>query len=324
MKFVPMKALLTLNFENNNVGGKLSTELALIPNLKTIMVAGNAFKLPRLQVVNKGSAAVLEWLKNNCVIPKSEPTKDKEDDQKQSTSAGPAAEAEGGDSKEPEDYQDDGEEPKIPDITPDTVIMKTKILEMDKKTEIPKAMWDQGLVCGITRLSLQQCKLAEVPAPVIKLRCTLKELELGQNILKELPGAIGRMVKLTKLTLNNNQISALPTEMGKLVDLEELNLSHNKFTEVPEPIYELKALNSLIMANNQITNVEGMKFVPMKALLTLNFENNNLGKLSTELGLIPNLKNIMVAGNTFKIPRIQIVNRGSAAVLEWLKSRCPQ
>ena len=85
---------------------------------------------------------------------------------------------------------------------------------MDKKTEIPKAMWDQGLVCGITRLSLQQCKLAEVPAPVIKLRCTLKELELGQNILKELPGAIGKMVKLTKLTLNSNQISALPTEMG--------------------------------------------------------------------------------------------------------------
>ena len=92
--------------------------------------------------------------------------------------------------------------------------MKTKILEMDKKTEIPQAMWDQGLVCGITRLSLQQCKLAEVPAPVIKLRCTLKELELGQNILKELPGAIGKMVKLTKLTLNSNQISALPTEMG--------------------------------------------------------------------------------------------------------------
>ena len=67
-----------------------------------------------------------------------------------------------------------------------------------------------------------------------------------------------------------------------------------------------------------------MKFVPMKALLTLSFENNNIGKLSRELGLIPNLKNIMVAGNTFKQPHIRVVSKGSASVLEWLKNQCPQ
>jgi len=258
--------------------------------------------------------------KPETISSESEPAKDKEDDKEKSTDS--AAEAEGDDSKKPEEDQDDGEGPKIPDITPDNHIMKTKILEMDRKTEIPKAMWDQGLVCGITRLSLQQCKLAAVPEQVFTLRCTLKELELGQNILKEVPAAIGKMVKLTKLTLNNNQISALPTEMGKLVNLEELNLSHNKFADVPEPIYELLALCSLILANNQISNVEGIKFVPMKALSTLSLENNNLNKLSSELGLIPNLKTIMVGGNSFKIPRIQIVQRGSAAVLEYLKGRC--
>ena len=84
---------------------------------------------------------------------------------------------------------------------------------MDRKTEIPSAMWDQALVCGIARLSLQFCKLAEIPEQVFLVRCTLKELELGDNNLTAIPAAIGKMKRLTKLTLNKNKLTELPKEI---------------------------------------------------------------------------------------------------------------
>ena len=139
-------------------------------------------------------------------------SKEKENEKEQSTSS----DAEGDDSKKPEEDQEEEDEdkPTIPDVRPDQLIKNTKTIDMNHKIEIPSSIWDQGLVCGITRLSLQQCKLAEVPKQVFTLRCTLKELELGQNKLKEVPADIGRMKKLTKLTLNHNQITALPKELG--------------------------------------------------------------------------------------------------------------
>jgi len=244
----------------------------------------------------------------------------KENEKEQSTSA------EGDDSKKPEEDQEeeDEEKPKIPDVRPDPLIKNTKTIDLNRQIEIPSSMWDQGLVCGITRLSLQHCQLSAIPEQVFTLRCTLKELELGQNKLKQVPVDIGRLKKLTKLTLNHNQISSLPKEIGKLANLEDLNLSHNQFAELPEPVLQLKGLCSLILANNQISKLEGMKLVPLKALTLLSIENNNLSKLSVELGLIPNLKTIMVSGNSFRIPNTTIISKGSAEVLEYLRNKCPQ
>ena len=104
--------------------------------------------------------------------------------------------------------------PTIPDVKPDEVMMQTKTMELDRKLDFPPALWDQALVCGIVRLSLQHCSLGAVPEQVFTLRGTLQELELGQNNIREVSPEMGKMVKLRKLNLINNNLKELPQEMG--------------------------------------------------------------------------------------------------------------
>ena len=92
-------------------------------------------------------------------------------------------------------------------------MMQTKTMEMNGKLDFPTELWDQALVCGIARLSLQGCSLGSVPEQVYTLRGTLQELELGQNNIREISPEMGKMVKLRKLNLINNSVKELPQEM---------------------------------------------------------------------------------------------------------------
>ena len=62
----------------------------------------------------------------------------------------------------------------------------------------------------------------------------------------------------------------------------------------------------------------------MSSLVCLDLENNNIGRLPPELSLIPNLRTLLVMGNTFKIPRADVLAKGSAEVIAWLKNKVPQ
>lgn len=62
----------------------------------------------------------------------------------------------------------------------------------------------------------------------------------------------------------------------------------------------------------------------MSSLVCLDLENNNIGRLPPELCLIPNIRTLLVLGNTFKIPRADVLAKGSAEVIAWLKNKVPQ
>ena len=62
----------------------------------------------------------------------------------------------------------------------------------------------------------------------------------------------------------------------------------------------------------------------MTSLVCLDLENNNIGRLPPELSMIPNLRTLLVMGNTFKIPRADVLAKGSAEIIAWLKNKVPQ
>lgn len=54
---------------NNNSINKLPPELGLVESLRVLGVEGNTFRVPGRRIVEAGSAALLEWLRNRCVVP---------------------------------------------------------------------------------------------------------------------------------------------------------------------------------------------------------------------------------------------------------------
>ena len=54
---------------NNNSINRLPPELGFVESLRVLGVEGNTFRVPGRRVVEAGSAALLEWLRNRCVVP---------------------------------------------------------------------------------------------------------------------------------------------------------------------------------------------------------------------------------------------------------------
>ncbi|KAL5258185.1 hypothetical protein ACHWQZ_G012972 [Mnemiopsis leidyi] len=283
-----MSKLKRLDVSNNSLN-ILPPQLALMDNLFSLSVEGNPLRTMRREIIAKGTNAIKDYLKLKL---------------------------------QPDSLEEAG--PTIPDIKPDEIMMQTKTLELDRKTTVPNELWDQAVVCSIVRLSMQYCGLTVIPEQALNLRGSLQELELGSNNLHQLPPEIGKLVKLRKLNLLNNNLKELPEEISSLVALEDVNLGQNKFEHIPECLYSLPGICNLIISNNQIRTVEPAKLITMTSLVCLDLENNNIGRLPPELSLIPNIRTLLVMGNTFKIPRADVLAKGSAEVIAWLKNKVPQ
>ena len=64
----------------------------------------------------------------------------------------------------------------------------------------------------------------------------------------------------------------------------------------------------------------------MKGLHVLDVTGNELGHLEPKLGLLgaEGLRTFLVGGNTFRVPRRDVVEKGTGAVLTYLRGRIPQ
>ena len=98
----------------------------------------------------------------------------------------------------------------------------------------------------------------------------------------------------------------------------------NKFKQLPDCVFTLSSLEHLLAGGNQIEKVDANGLLNLSKLATLSLQNNNISQVPPELGLIPSLKNLQLEGNTFRIPRQNILQQGSLAVIEYLKGRVPR
>lgn len=102
--------------------------------------------------------------------------------------------------------------------------------------------------------------------------------------------------------------------MKDLIIIKRLN-------EFPAGVYDLPSLEVLLLNNNHIKEIDGGKIVKMKRLTTLNMQNNDLSLVPNELGKAVQLRSLLLEGNAFRLPRTQILAKGTEAILEYLRSR---
>ncbi|ORZ01519.1 hypothetical protein BCR43DRAFT_434119 [Syncephalastrum racemosum] len=167
-------------------------------------------------------------------------------------------------------------------------------------------------------LQLGHNLLIEIPPALSDLKSTLVHLNLEHNRLREFSVPCD-FPSLKTLNLSNNRITRMAVETEQLPQLNEINLNFNMLSALPENLAAcLPALRILRANSNKIENISANMFENMEII---DLGNNDIGLLPPELGAITSIRELMVYGNRFRVPRPAVLDQGTQAILEFLRRR---
>lgn len=75
--------------------------------------------------------------------------------------------------------------------------------------------------------------------------------------------------------------------------------------------------------DNKVTVVDAVLLATLPRLAVLDLANNDINQVPPELGLLSGLRSLGLEGNTFRIPRHEVLAKGTACVLGYLRDRIP-
>ncbi|NVM53267.1 MAG: TIR domain-containing protein [Candidatus Helarchaeota archaeon] len=160
----------------------------------------------------------------------------------------------------------------------------------------------------IRDLELANLGLTELPDTFGKLK-TIRSLNLTRNKLKKLPESFHELELLENLELKENELIELPPQFGHLRYLRTLKLHSNKLEGLPLDFGNLFLLGDLKLYHNKL------KFLPhsfgqLKSLEYLNLSTNHIEKLPdsmTNLGQY-RLKEVRISNNPLTPQAKQILD----------------
>lgn len=204
-------------------------------------------------------------------------------------------------------------------------ITTLKLLEYSDKqaAEIPAAVFDAVGTNPVATVNFSKNQLREIPPRLVELKDSVCDVSLGFNKISSISSELCLLHKLTHLDLRNNVLTALPEGMEALKRLHTINLAFNRFKVFPSVLYHLPALETILLSNNQVGSIDPVQLKGMDKLGTLDLQNNDLLQVPPELGNCENLRSLLLEGNPFRTPRAAVLAKGTAAVLEYLRSRIP-
>ncbi|KAK1754217.1 hypothetical protein QBC47DRAFT_325344 [Echria macrotheca] len=211
----------------------------------------------------------------------------------------------------------------------------------------------------LDRSNTQSSTLHPVVCSKVAASHKIYEVQLHHNLLTALPDSLTFFAEtLTALSLAHNQLvgeSYMGGPSGNegldLPALKELNLASNHITGLGPLIAHLRApklqkldvscnriaalpsgtqlrdafpsLDVLLMANNHLVELDPES---IKGLRVVDAGNNDIAHLNPRLGLLGGaggLERLEVSGNRFRVPRWNVLERGTEATLRWLRGRVP-
>jgi Leucine-rich repeat (LRR) protein len=168
---------------------------------------------------------------------------------------------------------------------------------------------------------------AIIPLSLNSFAATLNSLSLANNQLMGdayLDEHLG-LPALKELNLSSNRITGFDSLIKHLEApmLEKLDVSLNRISALPPLKGSFPSLSVLLASTNQLTELEPAS---IQGLKIVDVSSNDIARLDPRIGLLGGpggLERLEVAGNRFKIPRWDILERGTAATLQWLRGRVP-
>ena len=215
--------------------------------------------------------------------------------------------------------------PKAWHIKPGGVIDRSSAnLEVIRPSEFESFVHETD----VTTLILHHNLFTQLPQAIELIGHSLKILDLSRNkltgnscyMLTELS-----LPSLRSLNLANNAITSLSPLLDLLSapQLSEINVSRNRLTSLPVLRDSFPALASVHASQNSISE---LRVEPVKGLQVLDVSGNAIGHLDPKLGLLgaEGLRTLAVRANMFRMPRREVIDKGTEAVLAWLKGRIPE
>ncbi len=172
-------------------------------------------------------------------------------------------------------------------------------------------------------------------------KLSLQQIQLQRNcitstVLKEQLCCVGSTLakNLIHLDVSNNNIEWIPEDIFSFSALTHLNLSYNNIKtlawQYDEDLEEgrgwregLPSLEHLDLSNNSISN---LGYLPLalsgcRNLRTLLLNNNCIYDIPLELGLLDQLNNIDLLGNSQRKIRVRVLTQNCKNILEYLRER---
>lgn len=294
-----LEGLERLDLTNNDLGS-LPSSLANLPNLKSLQLEGNPLRGIRRDLLSKGTQELLKYLRGRIQVP----------DPKSEQGAAPAVTA----MTLPSDA-----------VVNTHTIVTLKTLEYSDKQApaIPDAVFDAVGSSPITSVNFSKNQLTEVPSRIVELKDSACDVSLGFNKIPTISLNLCMLLKLTHLDMRNNLLASLPDELEALTRLQSIILSFNRFKTFPDVLYRIPTLETILISTNQIGSIDPLQLIKLPKLSSLDLQNNDLLQIPPELGNCESLRSLNLEGNPFRTPRAAILAKGTAAVLEYLRSRIP-
>ncbi len=180
---------------------------------------------------------------------------------------------------------------------------------------------------NIKSLVLHHNHLSSIPQTINLLAHSLTNLDVSNNRLgsRNYVGEELSLPRLRSLDLSANAINTLIPLLNQLHApmLADLNISRNRLASLLPLRNTFPSLVSLSAANNSICVLE---VDVVRGLQVLNVSGNDIDHLEPKLGLLgaEGLRTLVIGGNRFRVPRRDVVDKGTDAVLTWLRGRIPE
>ncbi|KAM0799949.1 hypothetical protein BDR22DRAFT_880980 [Usnea florida] len=181
---------------------------------------------------------------------------------------------------------------------------------------------------NVQTLNLHNNLFTQVPQAIELIGSSLKILDLSRNKLAGSNDYILTNVSLPNLrslNISNNAITSMTPLLDLLSapQLSEINFSRNRITFFPVLRESFPALVTVHASQNSLSE---LLVEPIRGLQVLDVSGNAIVRLDPKLGLLgaEGLRSLAIGANKFRVPRREIVDKGTEAVLAWLKGRIPE
>ncbi|KAI0116757.1 hypothetical protein F4814DRAFT_439347 [Daldinia grandis] len=203
----------------------------------------------------------------------------------------------------------------------------------------------------LDRSNTQSSSLHPVVCSKIAVVHTIRDVRLQHNTFTQFPNSLSFFTDtITSLSLANNQLTGESwlTEPIDLTALRELSLASNFITSLTPLTTNLCAPNlqkadvsfnrivklsvlreffpSLTILHISNNRLEDLDPEAVKGMKVVDASNNEIAHLNPRIGLLGGaggLERLDVTGNRFRVPRWNVLDRGTEATLRWLRGRVP-